>query len=119
MFVEMVWRHTAYAALAEKERSLISQRTKAALAAKKAQGAKFDNRTNLAAVGARGHATMRAAADRFAANVRPIIEDVRKAGAVSLQLIADALNARGVKTARGGRWHAMTVSLLRRGEAST
>jgi DNA invertase Pin-like site-specific DNA recombinase len=37
-----------YAALAEKERALISQRTKAALARKKAQGAKVGNRTNLA-----------------------------------------------------------------------
>jgi DNA invertase Pin-like site-specific DNA recombinase len=103
-----------YAAFAERERSLISARTKAALAAKKAQGALLGNRTNLAEVGARGHATMRAEADRFAANIRPVIEDVRKAGAATLQQIADALNARGVKTARGGRWHAMTVSLLLR-----
>src|SRR5215472_13928600 len=98
-----------YAALAEKERSLISARTKAALAAKKAQGARLGNRTNLAEVGARGHATMRAEADRFAANIRPVIEDVRKAGALTLQQIADALNARGIRTARGGRWHPMTV----------
>jgi DNA invertase Pin-like site-specific DNA recombinase len=105
-----------YAALAEKERALISARTKAALAAKKAQGAKLGNRTNLAEVGARGHATMRAEADRFAANVRPIIEAIRNSGAVTLKQIADALNARGVKTARGGQWHPMTVrQLLRRG----
>jgi DNA invertase Pin-like site-specific DNA recombinase len=105
-----------YAALAEKERALISARTKAALAAKKAQGAKLGNRTNLAEVGARGHATMRAEADRFAANVRPIIEAIRNSGAVTLKQTADALNARGVKTARGGQWHPMTVrQLLRRG----
>jgi DNA invertase Pin-like site-specific DNA recombinase len=35
-----------YAALAEKERRLISERTKAALAARKAQGARLGNRTN-------------------------------------------------------------------------
>jgi DNA invertase Pin-like site-specific DNA recombinase len=104
-----------YAAVAEKERALISQRTRAALAAKKAQGARLGNRTNLAEVGARGHATMARQADRFAANVRPVIEDARRAGAVTLQDLADALNARGVKTARGGRWHAMTVrSILHR-----
>ena len=109
-----------YAAVAEKERALISERTKAALAAKRAQGAKLGNPTNLAEVGARGHATMAAQADRFAANVRPIIEDARKAGAATLQDLADALNARGVRTARGGRWHPMTVrAILQRTEAST
>jgi len=108
-----------YAAVAEKERALISERTKAALAAKRAQGAKLGNRTNLAEVGARGHATMAYQADRFAANVRPIIEDARKAGAVTLQDLADALNARGVRTARGGRWHPMTVrAILQRTEAA-
>jgi DNA invertase Pin-like site-specific DNA recombinase len=101
-----------YAAFAERERALISKRTKEALAAKRAQGAVLGNRTNLAEVGARGHATMRVEADRFAANVRPVIEDVRKAGATTLQEIADALNGRGVKTARGGRWHPTTVRAI-------
>jgi DNA invertase Pin-like site-specific DNA recombinase len=108
-----------YAAFAEKERRVISERTKAALAAKKAQGTKLGNRTNLGEVGARGHATMARQADQFAANVRPVIEDARKAGAVTLQDLADALNARGVRTARGGRWHPMTVrAILQRTEAS-
>ena len=40
-----------YAALAEKERRLISERTKAALAAKKAQGARLGNPRNIAAAG--------------------------------------------------------------------
>jgi hypothetical protein len=39
-----------------------------------------------------------------------------RAGAKSLRAIAEALNARGVPTARGGRWQAMTVSnVLARG----
>jgi hypothetical protein len=41
-----------------------------------------------------------AAADNHAANVLPIIREIRKAGATSLREIADALNARGVQTAR-------------------
>jgi hypothetical protein len=51
-------------------------------------------------------------ADRHAANVLPIIREIQKAGATSLRAIAEALNARGIATARGGRWQAMTVSNL-------
>lgn len=45
-----------YAALAEKERALISERTRAALARKKAAGALLGNRTNLAVACAMGTA---------------------------------------------------------------
>ena len=48
--------------------------------------------------------------DRFAANVLPIIREAQKAGAKTLSEIASALNARGVATARGGQWHAKSVS---------
>jgi DNA invertase Pin-like site-specific DNA recombinase len=98
-----------YAALAEKERKLISERTKAALAAKKAQGVILGNRTNLEAARAAAAKSSKAAADAFASNVRPIIDQVRCAGATSYRAIASALNARGVKTSRGGRWEAATV----------
>jgi DNA invertase Pin-like site-specific DNA recombinase len=98
-----------YAALAEKERKLIAERTRAALAARKAQGAKLGNRTNLEAARVSAVASTQAAADAFATNVQPIIEQVRAAGATSLRAIAAALNARGVRTARGGNWEAATV----------
>lgn len=104
-----------YAALAEKERGLISERTRAALAAKKAQGAKLGNRTNLAEAGARGDATRIAAADAFAANVLPIVRQIEASGATTTRAIAEALNARGIRTARGGAWHSSTVvNLLKR-----
>jgi hypothetical protein len=54
--------------------------------------------------------TVEANADRHAANVLPIIREIQRAGARSLRAIAETLNARGVPTARGGRWQAMTVS---------
>ena len=98
-----------YAALAEKERKLISERTKAALAAKKAQGAKLGNRTNLAEAQAKGVASTKALADVFALNVLPVINQVKAQGINSYNGIAEVLNVRGVRTARGGIWQATTV----------
>jgi DNA invertase Pin-like site-specific DNA recombinase len=104
-----------YAALAEKERALISARTKAALAAKKAAGAKLGNPRNPAEAAAKGHQAIRAAADQFAANALPIVRQIQDAGKTTLADIAEALNARGIRTARGGQWYSSTVSnLLRR-----
>jgi hypothetical protein len=51
-----------------------------------------------------------AEADKFAANVQPIIREAQKAGATTIRQIADALNARGIPTARGGQWYAQTVA---------
>jgi DNA invertase Pin-like site-specific DNA recombinase len=104
-----------YAALAEKERTLIAGRTKLALAAAKAKGVKLGNPKIEAA---REHAVVaiKAEADRAASNVLPIIAEIRRSGATTLRAIADALNARGVSTPRGGRWHAMSVrNVLARG----
>lgn len=101
-----------YAALAEKERRMISDRTKQALAARKAQGAKLGNRTNLGEASALGAAAGAANADRFAANVLPIVDSIKAAGISTLSGIADALNQRGVHTARGGQWHATSVKNL-------
>ena len=54
-------------------------------------------------------AAIKTEADRAAGNVLPIIAEIQKSGATTLRAIADALNARGVATPRGGRWHAMSV----------
>jgi DNA invertase Pin-like site-specific DNA recombinase len=101
-----------YAALAEKERRMISERTRAALAARKRQGALLGNRTNLAEAGKLGAMRTQEEARRFAANVAPIIHQVRSSGVVSLRAVALALNARGVRTARGGRWAATQVGAV-------
>lgn len=107
-----------YAALAEKERGMIADRTRAALAAKKAQGAILGNRTNLAEAQAKGIETNRAAADAFAANVLPIVRQIQAAGATTGRAIAAALNARGIRTARGGAWYDSTVRNLLAREAT-
>jgi len=69
-----------YAAPAQKERALISERTKAALRAAKAQGTVLAN-PRLSEAAARGTAAGKSRADQFAANLLPLIREIRKAGA--------------------------------------
>ena len=101
-----------YAALAEKERRMISERTRAALQARKKQGALLGNRTNLAEAQAKGSARVAEDALRFAENVLPIIDRIRASGITSMRGIAGVLDARGVRTARGGKWKAMQVGTI-------
>jgi DNA invertase Pin-like site-specific DNA recombinase len=98
-----------FAALAEKERALISTRTRQALAAAKARGVALGN-PKLHVARSSAVSAVRAEADRYAANILPIIREAQKAGATTLREIAEALNARGIATARGGQWHAKSVS---------
>jgi DNA invertase Pin-like site-specific DNA recombinase len=91
------------AALAEKERRQISERTRAALAARKERGTKLGNPRNAGAAAA-GRRVQVSAAAEFAETVLPIIASLQKSGITSLRGIAVALNGRGVRTARGGRW---------------
>jgi DNA invertase Pin-like site-specific DNA recombinase len=62
--------HLYYAALAEKERRMISERTKAALAAKKANGTRLGNPRNVEKAGAIGRNAQIAAADEFPVSCR-------------------------------------------------
>ena len=101
-----------YAALAEKERRLISERTKAALAAKKASGVKLGNPANIAAAGQAGRLSQTIAADEFVAGLLPLITSIRNTGANTIGAITRALNERGIRTARGATWHVSSVSNL-------
>jgi hypothetical protein len=67
-----------YAALAEKERRLVSERTKRALVAKKASGAKLGNPSNIAVARVCGRQIQIAAADQFASGLLPVIEAQRR-----------------------------------------
>jgi DNA invertase Pin-like site-specific DNA recombinase len=98
-----------FAALAEKERAMISTRTKAALAAAKARGVVLGG-PKLAKARKGAVTSIKALADRHASNVLPIIRELKRTGAASLHQIADALNARGITTPRGGAWYAKSVS---------
>ena len=97
-----------FAALAEKERSLISTRTRQALAAAQARGVTLGS-PKLAQARKSAVTAIKATADQHAANVLPIIREAQKVGATTLRAVAEALNARGISTARGGSWHAMSV----------
>jgi DNA invertase Pin-like site-specific DNA recombinase len=98
-----------HAALAERERKVISERTIAALAAAKGRGQALGN-PRLAEARTIGHARVRAGADAFAEAVSPAIRSAQAAGAKSLREIAEALNGRGIATARGGKWEGKTVA---------
>jgi DNA invertase Pin-like site-specific DNA recombinase len=103
-----------YAALAEQERTMISQRTVAALARVKANGKQLGS-PKLAEARVVAAQVVTAEADRFANKVLPIIKQAQKAGATTQQAIVDALNARGVPTARGGQWtRAAVMNVLAR-----
>lgn len=100
-----------YAALSEKERTLISERTRAALAAAKARGVELGNRVNLGEARAKGCAVIRAKADQDAARLASVLVPMRAAGA-SLRAMASRLEALGIPTARGGQWQARQVARI-------
>ncbi len=91
---------------------LQGKRIRSGQAAARARGARFGNPTNIREAGGIGRATMTERADRFAADVLPVIEDIRAGGVTSLNGVAEELNRRGVSTPRGGRWAAMTVKRI-------
>jgi DNA invertase Pin-like site-specific DNA recombinase len=108
-----------FAALAEKERALISTRTRQALEAAKARGVALGS-PKLHVARKSALTSIKGGADKHAANILPIIREIQKAGATTLRAIAEALNARGVATARGGQWHATSVkNMLDRAIEST
>ena len=100
-----------YAALSEKERTLISERTRAALRAAKARGVALGNRVNLDEARAKGTAVIRAKADQDAARLADVLIPMRAAGA-SLREMASRLEALGIPTARGGQWQARQVARI-------
>jgi DNA invertase Pin-like site-specific DNA recombinase len=92
-----------YAALAEKERRLISERTKASLAAAKARGVK------LGGVNAQSEHAAKEAKER-AEELRPLFTEL---AGLSARKAAEELNRRGVPTPADGQWHAVTVLRVR------
>ena len=106
-----------HAAMAQKERELISERTRAALAAAKARGARLGgDRGYRPSAGPDSQAaavSRRAAAERAAHRVSLEVDRLRGEGVTSRQALARALTERGVPTPRDGRvWTHTTVARL-------
>ena len=103
------------AVMAQHEREMISERTKAALAAAKRRGVAlggFRGRKFTAKDYKASAAVRQAKAAQRAADVMPIVKDLQAGGAESLRAIAAGLDERGIPTARGGKWSATQVSRL-------
>jgi DNA invertase Pin-like site-specific DNA recombinase len=109
---------TQMASVAELEAGLISERTKAALAAAKARGVKLGNPNGARCL--RGTqvgnkeavAAVKQKAQEHANNLRAIVEDIRAQGITSIRKIAEELNSRAVLAPRGGEWQPTTVVRL-------
>ena len=109
------------AAVAEHEAMMISERTKAALGARRARGLPLGNQESLRPADREGAARAGAAwskkAAAHAAMVLPAVQEMHRSG-LSLRGIARDLTQRGFTTVTGGQWTASQVSaVLRRANA--
>lgn len=109
---------TQMASVAELEAGLISERTKAALAAAKARGVKLGNPNGARALrgkqvgNKKAVAAVKANAHYRASNLRSIVDDIRAQGVTSVRTIAAELNTRGILTPRGASWHPTSTARL-------
>jgi len=103
-----------FAVLAQHEAELISNRTKSALAAKKARGEKLGTPANLTTAarekGREAHS--RNAANNQITKTAKGYAKLLRDGRATLRQVAEILNAEGFKTPRGGKFSAVQVARL-------
>ncbi len=103
-------------AVAEHERKMISERTRAALAAARARGVQLGNPRladirNMDTTAA--HAKIQRNVDRFAREILPEIQKFMKDGIMTLSALSERLNESGFLTRRGSAWTPMAVKRIR------
>ena len=97
-----------YAALAEKEKKFISERTKAALREAKARGVKLGGLRDRTM---KRNKVLMAQAQERAEKLKGLVVPLRDQGATLRDIVA-ALNSAGILTPRGGNWHPTGVQRL-------
>lgn len=104
--------------VAQQEREAISKRTKEALSVARARGTRLGNPNGADALKRAGKGNdaaikaIRRGADRHAQRLSSTIDELEALGSTSLGALADGLNAKGILTPRGGRWHKSSVRNL-------
>jgi DNA invertase Pin-like site-specific DNA recombinase len=101
------------AMIGEHERKLISERTRAALAAKRARGeplgsACHKDKGSVSRAGALGRAVVAGKAVAYAQQIAPMLDGLSRSG-MTYKQIAQHLNAQGVARPLGGKWGAPAV----------
>lgn len=99
------------ALLAQRERELISTRTAQGLAVAKQRGVKLGN-PNAPKAWTKAVRAIRERKQQFASETLGIIREIQSTGVKPLARIADCMNKRGEKTARGGKWTATAVKRI-------
>jgi DNA invertase Pin-like site-specific DNA recombinase len=99
------------ALLAQRERELISERTRAGLAVAKSRGAVLGNPNPTGAL-KKAREAIQSRKKGFAESVVKSIREIQSTGVESLNRIADCLNKRGEKTPRGSQWTATAVKRI-------
>ncbi|MDX0640041.1 DNA invertase [Sinorhizobium medicae] len=105
-----------YAALAEQERTFISERTKAALKAAKSRGVRLGGLRDKTM---KRNEAIQQKADAEATKVMKIVGPLRASGQ-TLSAIAETLDSMNIPTSRGGTWTPTQISrVLERGAAAS
>ena len=100
-----------FAILAEKEKNMISERTKNALKMVKARGIKLGSPNPELSVIKMNEGARKARID-FKNKIVPIINEIKSTGIETLQGVADCLNRRGISTRNGKQWYPTQIRNL-------